>query len=69
MVPKPDDAITVLGEFGGTRGVGGDRIGVLAAVEFNRELARGAGEIGNAPADRMLTPESVGQGTLAERVP
>jgi hypothetical protein len=42
---------------------------VLAAVEFNRELATGAGEIDDMRSDRMLPPKAVLARKLAQSQP
>jgi hypothetical protein len=42
---------------------------VLAAVEFNRELATGAGEIDDIRSDRMLPPKAVVGRKLAQSQP
>src|ERR1700730_14688003 len=42
---------------------------VLAAVEFNRELAAGAGEIDDMRSDRMLPPKALLARKLAQSQP
>ena len=68
VVPETDDAVAMGRKLGGSRGVG-VAVGVLAAIEFDDTLSCRAGEVGDAAADRMLTAELVGQGTVAQRAP
>ena len=42
-------------ELNGSRGVGSLPVGMLCAVELNRQLPLRAGEIDHALADRVLT--------------
>jgi hypothetical protein len=50
-------------------GVSDHLLGVLAAIEFDHQLPRRAGKIGDALADRMLTAEFPWHRTFAERTP
>src|SRR5579862_5714473 len=69
IVPEADHAIAVSGQLGGARRVGLPMRGVLAAVELDRQLQRGTGEVDDTPADRMLPPELPRQGARPEGQP
>jgi hypothetical protein len=69
VVPEPDDAIAVVRQLGAPSLVGRHPLGMLPAVEFDDELARRTGEIGNAPTDRMLPSEFPRHDAFAQRPP
>ena len=58
MVPEADYAIATTCNLKGAVGVLFLFLRVLAAVEFNRELTTGTGEIDDARSDRMLPPKA-----------
>ena len=59
IVPEADDAIAASRDLQGAGGVFLLLLRVLAAIEFNRELAPGIGEIDDMRSDRMLPPKAV----------
>ena len=59
VVPEADDAIAAARDLQAAGGVVFLLLCVLAAVEFNRELATGAGEIDDMRSDRMLPPSHI----------
>ena len=56
-------------QLGAAPVVGIDALGVLAAVEFDREIGRGAGEVGDPIADRVLSAKFPGGEALAQGTP
>jgi hypothetical protein len=44
-------------------------VGVLATIDLDHQLSRGAGEVGDAMAYRMLPAEFPRQAAFAERAP
>ena len=69
IVPEADYAVTAARDLQGAGGVFFRLLRVLAAVEFNRELAAGAGEIDDMRSDRMLPPKAVLDRKLAQSQP
>ena len=67
IVPEADYAVTAARDLQGAGGVFFRLLRVLAAVEFNRELATGTGEIDDMRSDRMLPPKAVLGRELAQR--
>jgi hypothetical protein len=57
VVPEPDNPISVVRQFDRTCGLGVPPVGVLAAVELDRQLAGRAGEVHHATPDRVLAPK------------
>ena len=69
IVPEADYAVTAARDLQGAGGVFFRLLRVLAAVEFNRELATGTGEIDDMRSDRMLPPKAVLARKLAQGRP
>jgi hypothetical protein len=69
IVPEADYAIATTCDFQGAGRVFVRLLRVLAAVEFNRELAAGTGEIDDMRSDRMLPPKAVLARKLAQSQP
>src|SRR5438445_5703458 len=69
VVPEADYAIAAMRDLQGAGGVFLLLLRVLTAVEFNRELAAGTGEIDDMRSDRMLPPKAVLGRKLAQRQP
>jgi len=69
IVPEADYAIAATCNLQGAGGVFFRLLGVLAAVELDRELATGAGEIDDVRSDRMLPPKAVLGRKLAQSQP
>jgi hypothetical protein len=69
VVPESDDAVATARELGAPSLVRGHPLGMLPAVEFDDELARRTGEIGNPPTNRMLPAEFPRHDALAQRPP
>ena len=69
IVPEADDAIAAARDLQGAGCVFFHLLRVLTAVEFNRELAAGAGEIDDMRSDRMLPPKAVLARKLAQSQP
>jgi hypothetical protein len=67
-VPEPDDPVAMSRQLLGAAFVT-PGIRMLAPIDFDHQLSCRAREIGNAPADRVLTTESPWELVLAERVP
>jgi hypothetical protein len=59
MIPEADYPIAVNGELAAPALIPSLVQGMLAAVEFNNQLAGRAGEVGNVRPDRMLPSELV----------
>jgi hypothetical protein len=57
-VPEPNDPIAPLGQFGAPPFIGVPLFAMLTAIELDHKLSRGAGEVGDALADRMLAAKS-----------
>jgi hypothetical protein len=55
MVPKADYAVSMGSYRLSTHRIGFDGVGVLSAVEFDRQLAGREGEIRDITTDRMLS--------------
>jgi hypothetical protein len=69
IVPEADYAIATTRDLKGAGCVFFLLVRVLAAVEFNRELETGAGEIDDIRSDRMLPPKAVLGRKLAQSQP
>jgi hypothetical protein len=69
VIPKPDDTIAMKYQFGAASVVRVHSLGMLTAIEFDDELARGASEIRNTASDRMLPAKLPGDDALAQRSP
>ena len=69
IIPEADYSIAATRDLRGAGGVFFLLLRVLAAVEFNRELAIGTGEIDDITSDRMLPPEAVLGRKLAQNQP
>ncbi len=66
IVPEADCTVAAARDLQGAGGVFVGLPRVLAAVEFNRELAAGTGEIDDIRSDRMLPPKAVLARKLAQ---
>jgi hypothetical protein len=69
IVPEADYAIAATRDLQGAGRVFFLMLRVLAAVEFNRELTTGTGEIDDVRSDRMLPPKAVLGWKLAQSQP
>jgi hypothetical protein len=69
IVPEADYAIAATRDLQGAGGVFFLLLRVLAAVEFNRELTTGTGEIDEVRPDRMLPSKAVLDWKLAQSQP
>jgi hypothetical protein len=69
IVPEADYAIAATRDLQSTGGVFSLLLRVLAAVEFNRELTTGTGEIDDVRSNRMLPPKAVLGRKLAQSQP
>jgi hypothetical protein len=69
IVPKADYAVAAAHDLQGAGCILFLLLRALAAVEFNRELATGAGEIDDMRSDRMLPPKAVFGWKLAQSQP
>jgi hypothetical protein len=69
IVPEADDAIAATRDLQGAGCVFVRLLRVLAAVEVNRELATGTGEVDDIRSDRMLPPKAVLARKLAQSQP
>jgi hypothetical protein len=69
IVPEADDAIAATRDLQGAGCVFLLLLRVLTAVEFDRELAAGTGEIDDMRSDRMLPPKAVLARKLAQSQP
>ena len=69
IVPEADYAVAASRDLQGAGCVFFLLLRVLAAVEFNRELATGTGEIDDIRSDRMLPPKPVLGRKLAQSQP
>ena len=57
VVPEPQHAVAVSRQLGTALFIFHHPLCVLSAVELDHKFARWAGEVGDAGADRMLTPK------------
>ena len=69
IVPEADHAVAMARDLKGAGGVAFRLLGVLTAVELDREFATGTGEIDDVRSDRMLPPKAVLGRKLAQRQP
>jgi hypothetical protein len=69
VVPKSDDAIAMRRKLGTAPLVCRHLLAMLAAIEFDHQLARGTGKVGDASADRMLTTKLPWRKALAQATP
>jgi hypothetical protein len=68
-VPKTDDVVAVASEFRGSRPIGHLLPSMLTAVEFDDELMRRAGEVGDVGSDRVLSAKAVRKTQFAQGTP
>ena len=68
-VPEPDDPIATGCQLGAAPIVGCGTLGMLAAVEFDRELGRRAGKVCDPISDWVLPAEFPGSEALAQGTP